>query len=172
MKGAWFPSREEEMEVKFMRKNREIKMGSPAEKKLYGYLGHFKLKDLGGKEKLSFGREEIQMGRYDSRKKIKEGIGRGEAVVIDCLERNLLYFCRERMAMYLLQIDMDLGEIFGQEITGIMDIREESMRGSVISLQEADELICNYLLWLSEEKGEVEEEASVEKEDFERWIEE
>lgn len=161
----------------------DIKLKSVIERRIYEYLETFEMKSFKRDEKLNLSSSEMQLRSFVSKNEMKKGIKDGFVVSVDCFSRYFIYFSRESLSMYLLKIQFDLNEIFGSDITGLMDIREEKISGETIGLDEADILMDNYLEWvkdeseaketrLAEEKKEDEgSKLDIKEEELNRWFE-
>lgn len=160
------------MNLDILKGNHEVKMNTQAEKKIYEYLNKFKLEKFTGKEKIDLSPGELQVKYHKDRLDLKKGIKGGEVVGIDCLNRYFMYYCTHNKALFLLQIEFDLNEIFGSDVTSLMDLREEKILGSKISFEEADTIIDNYIEWIIENRVQNEkiENESLEDQKFDKWF--
>lgn len=162
------------MNLDILKGSPEIKMNTQAEKKIYEYLNKFKLEKFTGKEKIELGSSELQVKYYEDRLDLKKGIKNGEVVGVDCLNRYFIYYCNQNKALFLLQIEFDLNEIFGSDVTSLMDLREEKISGKKINFEEADTLIGNYIEWKIEDAPQSEKEniekSSLEDQKFDKWF--
>lgn len=162
------------MNLDILKGSPEVKMNTQAEKKIYEYLNKFKLEKFTGKEKIELSPGELQVKYYEDRSDLKKGIKDGEVVGIDCLKRYFIYYCSQNKKLFLLQIEFDLNEIFGSDVTSLMDLREEKISGNKITFEEADILIDNYIEWKIEGKPQSEKEkiekSSLEEQKFDKWF--
>ena len=162
------------MNLDILKGSPEVNMNTEAEKKIYEYLNKFKLEKFTGREKIELSPSELQIKYYRDRLDLKKGIKNGEVVGVDCLNRYFIYYCTQNKALFLLQIEFDLNEIFGSDVTGLMDLREEKILGNKINFEEADTIIDNYIEWTIENRSQSEKEkiekSTLEDQKFDKWF--
>lgn len=159
----------------------EVKLKSATERRIYEYLDNFEVKPLKREEKLGLGSTEVELRFFTNKGEIKDGIREGFAVSVDCFNRYFICFSRKDLSMYLLRVQFDLDEMFGRDVAGLMDVREEEISGVGIGIEEAETLIDNYLEWMAEREGRGKKEAAqegagkgegvIEDEKLKRWFE-